>query len=261
MTPVNRIDLRDALDRVAPHLDPDALLLVRGQDLDHVAPHPEGAAHKVQIVPRILDLHESGEDLPPGDILPFAQREHEFAVPHRIPESVDRGHGGDDNHIPPFHEGGRRAEPQSIYVFIDGCIFLYESIRRGNIGLGLIIVVVGDEILDSIAGKELPQFSIQLSGERLVVAHDERRAIDLGNHRGQRHRLSAARHAQQCLPFVAAAHALGQLTNRGGLVAHRLEWKLKVEAGHGLGSAGHSMVRPLSPKDSFRSTEITPFTP
>ena len=38
------VDLRDALDLVAPHLDADALLLVRREDLDRVAAHAKRSA-------------------------------------------------------------------------------------------------------------------------------------------------------------------------------------------------------------------------
>ena len=38
-----RIDLADPLDLVAPQLDPDGLLGIGGEDLDRVAPDPEGA--------------------------------------------------------------------------------------------------------------------------------------------------------------------------------------------------------------------------
>ena len=45
-----RVDLADPLDLVAPQLDADGLLLVRGEDLDRVAAHAEGALLEGDVV-------------------------------------------------------------------------------------------------------------------------------------------------------------------------------------------------------------------
>ena len=41
--------------------------------------------------------------------------------------------------------------------------------RRGHVGLGLVVVVVGDEVLDRVVREELAELAVQLRGERLVV--------------------------------------------------------------------------------------------
>ena len=54
-----RIDLLDGVDLVAPELDANgAVLLVGGEDLDHVAAHPKGAAVKVDVVALVLNVDE-----------------------------------------------------------------------------------------------------------------------------------------------------------------------------------------------------------
>src|SRR6185312_8732174 len=53
--PRDDIDLGDALDLVAPHLDADALLLVGREDLDRVASHAKGAALERDVVARVLN--------------------------------------------------------------------------------------------------------------------------------------------------------------------------------------------------------------
>ena len=57
------VDLRDALDLVAPHLDANALLLVRREDLDRVAAHAERAALERDVVAAVLDAHERAQDV------------------------------------------------------------------------------------------------------------------------------------------------------------------------------------------------------
>ena len=58
-----RVDLADPLDLVAPELDPDRLLGVGREDLDRIAPDPEGALLEGDVVPAVLDPHQLGEHL------------------------------------------------------------------------------------------------------------------------------------------------------------------------------------------------------
>ena len=229
--PRHGIDLRDALDDITPQLDPHPLLLVGRQDLDDVAPHPKGAAHEVQVVAGILYLHEARENLAARNLLPLAECEHQIPVAGRIAQSIDRGDRGDDDHVAPLHERGSRAQPQPVNVLVYRRILFDIGVRGRDVGFGLIVVIVGDEIFDRIARKELAQFAIQLRGQRLVVTHDERGTAHLGDHRGQRHGLPASRHAEQRLPLLAAAHPVRKVADRRGLVAHRRERQLKIEAG------------------------------
>ncbi len=66
------VDLRDALDLVAPHLDADALLLVRRKDLDGVAAHAERAALERDVVAAVLNAHERAENVVALDRLALA---------------------------------------------------------------------------------------------------------------------------------------------------------------------------------------------
>ena len=57
-------------------------------------------------------------------------------------------------------------------------VLLDVEVGLGNVGLGLVVVVVGDEVLDGVVGEELPELVAELRGERLVVGDHERRAAD-----------------------------------------------------------------------------------
>jgi hypothetical protein len=79
-----------------------------------------------------------------------------------------------------------------------------------------------------LLGKKIAELGAQLGGERLVVAEHERGLLHQLDDPGHRHRLAAARDAQQRLRPVAAEHALGQRlrgdrlgltrSNRSGMV-------------------------------------------
>jgi hypothetical protein len=63
-------------------------------------------------------------------------------------------------------------------VLIDRGVLLDVGVTRGNVGLGLVIVVVGNKVLDSVLRKEFAEFAVQLGRQRLVMGQDERRALD-----------------------------------------------------------------------------------
>ena len=52
----------DALDLVAEQLDADAALLVGGEHLDGVAPHPELVPGEVEVVALVLQVDEPAQD-------------------------------------------------------------------------------------------------------------------------------------------------------------------------------------------------------
>ncbi|HWJ45570.1 MAG TPA: hypothetical protein VNR63_09305, partial [Gaiellaceae bacterium] len=68
-----------ALDLVAEERDAVRGLLVRGLHLDDVALHAEGAAVELEVVPRVLDLHEVAQD--PVDVVVVALLEQDHLVP------------------------------------------------------------------------------------------------------------------------------------------------------------------------------------
>ena len=46
-----------------------------------------------------------------------------------------------------------------------------------DVGLGLVVVVVGDEVLDRVVGEEVLELAVELGGERLVGGEDEGGAL------------------------------------------------------------------------------------
>ena len=64
-------------------------------------------------------------------------------------------------------------------VLVDVCVLRDIQVDRRDIRLGLIVVVVADEILDSVLGEVGLELAVQLGGKRLIVAQNEDRAIEL----------------------------------------------------------------------------------
>ena len=215
-----RVEQREVLDLVVEHLDAQRVLGALGrEDVDHVTPHPEGAAPEVDVGPVVLHRHQALHQVAVGDTLALAQMQHHRVVIGRITDTVDARHRGHDHHIAPLHQafGGRQAH--LLDVLVDRRILLDEEIARRHVGLGLVVVVVTHEILHRVLGEELAELGIQLGRQRLVVGQHQGRTAAAGDDIGHRVGLARAGDAQQGLEHQAVVDALDELADRLRLVA------------------------------------------
>ena len=67
------------------------------------------------------------------------------------------------------------------------------KVARGHVGLGLVIVVVRDEVLDRVVREELAELPVELGSQGLVVGEDQRRPLHRGDHVGDGEGLAATR--------------------------------------------------------------------
>ena len=78
----------------------------------------------------------------------------------------------------------------------------------GNVCLGLVVVVVANEILDRVLGKHFAQFASKLCGKSLVVNHNQCRSLKLFNQPGCGRALSGSCSAEQNHVSFAVVDAL-----------------------------------------------------
>ena len=135
-----------------------------------------------------------------------------------------------DHHVAPSREQRcHGVEPHFLDFGIDREVLLDVGVRRRKVGFRLVVVVVGDEVLDGVLGKEVAEFAVKLGREGLVVAQDERRAVQVGNDVGHRKGLSRTRYTQQRVVLRAVADRpddLGdgfRLVARGGIIGYEFE--------------------------------------
>jgi ferric-dicitrate binding protein FerR (iron transport regulator) len=95
---------------------------------------------------------------------------------------------------------------RSISSLIVASFSMY-GVGRGNVGLRLVVVVIADEVLDRVLREEALEFLVELRSQRLVVRHDQRRAIHLREHLRHREGLTRPGDAEQNLVGVAAIQA------------------------------------------------------
>jgi hypothetical protein len=83
-----------------------------------------------------------------------------------------------DEHVPPLEERLGSGEPELVDLLVARGLLLDVRVALGNVGLGLVVVVVGDEVLDGVCREEGAELLVELRGERLVVRKDERGPVD-----------------------------------------------------------------------------------
>ena len=110
-----------------------------------------------------------------------------------------------------------------VYLLVDVGILLYVGVSLRHVGLGLIVVVIGDEILHGVVGEEVPELRGKLGGEGLVVGDDEGRTLELLDDVGHGEGLAAAGDAHKSLGVKSLACAFHQAVDGLRLVSRRPE--------------------------------------
>jgi len=100
----------------------------------------------------------------------------------RVAKGIDARDGGNDDDILTREKSGRGRQAQPLNLLVDVGILLDVQIVPGNVRLRLVVVVIGNKVLDDIMGKELAELGIELGSKRLVVREDERRLLHLFDH-------------------------------------------------------------------------------
>ena len=230
-----RIDNGNGLDGIPKEPDPDRpLLLVDRKNIDHIPPGPEGAPVKGDIVSLIEHVDQTPLHLLRRKIAPRLQEEMHVLIFLRRAEAIDAGDGGDYHHIFAGQQGAGCRMTHLVDGIVDGRILFNIGIGLGDIGLRLVIIVIGDEIFDGIAGEKLPELRKQLGGQGLVRGDDPGRTLHPFTDTSHGKGLARAGNPQKNQAFLSSFHSTDQFFYSLGLVSGGLEWsdKFKVLIGH-----------------------------
>ena len=225
-----RVEQADLLDLGVEQFDAHCLALGIGRvHVDDLAAHAVGAALQLDVVARVLDLGQPPQNTALVDLVADHQVQQHLEVGIRVAEAVDRRHRSDDHRVTALHQRLGRRQPHLLDVLVDRRILLDEGIRGRHVGFRLVIIVVGDEVLHRVAREEFLHLAVELSRQRLVVRHDDRRALQPLDQAGYREGLARAGDPEQRLVHEPVADALHQRIDRLRLVAGGLILGLELE--------------------------------
>ena len=164
-----RVELDDPLDGVAEQAEPPRPVLVMGrEDLDGIAAHPEIAAPQNHVVAPVLKLHQLAQKLGPVDPLARLQGHDHLRIGLERADAVDARHRGDDDDVLALEQRPGGGVTHAVDLLVDRGVLFDVGVGARHIGLGLVIIVIGDEVLDRVVGKEGPHLAEELGGEGLV---------------------------------------------------------------------------------------------
>ena len=267
----DHLDLADAVNLVAEKFNTQGVLaLIGGDDLQHVAMHTEAAAGKFIVIARILNFHQALDQLVPADLHAGTHADHHALILAGIAHGIDARHAGNDDHIAALTHGSGGRVAQPVDLLVDGGILFDVGIGGGDVGFGLVVIVIADEILHCAVRKKGAQLAAQLGRQRLVMRQDQSGLLHLFNDGRHGKGLSAAGDTQQHLVAFSLQNASGQRFNGRGLVAAGRIGGFEHKAVHGKRSfrklpSDYSMfprrgtVRPAGPNRFKKNFHHPPF--
>ena len=236
-----RIKQLQAFDLVVKEFDANGQFRMLGRkNVDRVPAHPKFAATEIHVVALVLHANQLRNHVALAQLVAGAQRHDHAVVALGLANAVNRRHRGDDHHIAPLHDAFGAGQAHLLNVLVDRTVFFNEQIALRHIGLGLVVVVVADEILHRVFREKLAKFAVQLGGQRLVGRKHDGRAPQAGDHIGHGEGLARAGHAQQGLKHLAVVHAFHQFFNRRGLVSG---WRIGLKQLKRRAGITHKMTR------------------
>ena len=73
----------------------------------------------------------------------------------RRTQAEDAANGGDEQHVAAADEIAGGGEAQAVEIVVSAGILFDVDVALGDVGFGLVVVVVADEIADGVVGEEL----------------------------------------------------------------------------------------------------------
>ena len=188
---------------------------------------------EVDVVAAVLDLDQAASRASRPISMPSSSGDEHPRIGFRGAEAVDAGDRGDDEDVAAGEEAAGGAVAELVDLFVDRRILFDEGVGADDVGFGLVVVVVGDEIFDGVVGEEFLEFAVELRGQGLVVGKDQGRPLHLRDDVGHGKGLARAGDAEEDLMLVAAPQPFGQFGNGAGLIAGGLIGGFEFEFGHG----------------------------
>ena len=105
-----------------------------------------------------------------------------------------------------------------VNLIIDRAVLLDIGIARRNIGLRLVVIIVGDKIFHGIVREKLLKLTVKLTGQGLVVGDDQGWLVDFGNDLAHGIGLTRSSRPHENLGLLSTLDIVHQGFNSLGLV-------------------------------------------
>ena len=154
-----RVELGDPLDLVAEELDAHDEVVVGRLELERVAADAEPGARQRRVVALVLQVDQLAQDAVAPVAAAHAQPRDGGAVVDGRAQAVDARHAGDDDRVAPLEQRPRRGVAQLVDLVVARRVLLDVRVGARQVRLGLVVVEVGDEVLDRVVREELAELA------------------------------------------------------------------------------------------------------
>ena len=194
--PADRIDFLDRLDGVVEEFNAQRrAILIRGKHFDDVAAYPESAPIKIVVAALILDIDEFPQHLVTRYRCSFFKINHQIEVGLGGTQAINARDARHDQGVAPLQQRLGSGMAQLIDLVVDRRVLLNVSIRRRNVGLRLIVVVIAHEVANGIFRKQFPELAVELGGQGFIRRNDQGRPVGSSDDIGHGKSLAGAGHA------------------------------------------------------------------
>ena len=163
------------------------------------------------VVAPVLQFDKTGEQLGAVDPVALGERQGHLRIGLDRADAVDAGDRGDDDDVAPLEDRPRRRMAHPVDLLVQRGFLLDIGVGARDIGLGLVIIVIRDEILDRVLREEALHLAVELRGQGLVRRENDRRAPGALDDMRHRKGLARAGDAEQHLVALAARRSPGTI--------------------------------------------------
>ena len=218
-----RVNTADTVNLVTEELDADCAVTLGGRkNLNCVATDTEFVTDKVDVISLVADRNQAANKLLTAHFLTDTDRDQKALILHGVTERINTGNRGNDNNVTALKQsaGGTMAEHIDLLVYHS--VLFNINVLAGDIGLRLVVIVVGNEVFHRILGEKCTQLCAELGGEGLVVSKNQGGSIQVGNNVCHSKGFTRTGNTEKCLRPLACENALCQSLDRLWLIARRL---------------------------------------
>ena len=166
-----RINGLELLNFVAPKMHAQGVVCIGQENVDRIALDAEGSSLEFGSGSAVEPTDQGVQEGIPSPFLTDLEWNDAFVEFHRIANAVDATDGSDNNDIPSSTQQGRSGAQSQFFDFlVNGEVLFNVGIGGRDVRLGLVVVIVADEILDEVIREKLFELTVQLSSQRFVVA-------------------------------------------------------------------------------------------
>ena len=174
--------------------------------------------------------------------VPCLKRHRHRRIALDVADAVDARDTGDDDGVGTLQDRPGCRVAHAVDLLVPARFLLDVGVGPRHVGFRLVVVVVGDEVLDGVVRKEAPEFAVELCREGLVGRQHQRRTSHALDHLGHGIGLAGSGDAEQHLVALPGHESVHEFPDRIRLIPRRLEIRNQAKERRRHGSKGTVFV-------------------